>query len=141
MHRFRFRIRTAMIAVLGVAAYLFMWRMLAELFGYHLSAGRDTRGVPAVIGRFSSGREYSVPIDKIAVWFAANLAAVLVGVTFRRAIRRMILRRRDKLDQQFAMRERADSEFGGDIRRLAEFTGSVTAQRTGRKRGGRESVG
>jgi hypothetical protein len=140
MRPLRFRIRAVMIAVLFAASYVFLVRIFADVHGiYRVSAGLDTRNVPALFLHFDrrfgvlDDRKFlrgvtTIALDKAAIYCAPTVAVVLLVTAFRRAARA----RRDRLDRQFAMRDRIDSEFRGNIRRLAEFTGSRIAPSAGR---------
>jgi hypothetical protein len=149
MGPFRFRIRAMMIAVLVVVAYVFLARIWADTLGiYRVSAGLDSRDVPAVFLQYDrrfgnlDDRTFlqgviTIALDKVATYCAPTLAVVLLVHAFRHAIRT----RRERLDRQFAMRDRIESEFRGNIRRLAEFTRSRIEHSAESERGGRESVG
>jgi hypothetical protein len=143
MARVHFRFRTIMIAILVVAVSLFMARSYVEKYRISgLSIGIDSWNLPVLILSVSTPiafeDEPAILDQTIACSLVGSVASVayaialcLIGYSINRIGSRAIRMRREKLDRQFAMKERVETVDQGHIRGLAEFTRSINVPRVG----------
>jgi hypothetical protein len=133
MSRVQFRIGTLMLVTLFFGIYFGMLRTYLRVTGISgLSVGAGGWNLPVVflhVTRSVVRNASPVAIrGKVELFSGASvvlaLAGALTGIVWRR--RRA---RRERLDRQFAMQERVDSDNRGHIRGLAQFIGPNTTPR------------